>query len=133
MWLALRVDMDLPLNDEIHILQVLQSLLIPVTHPRRNTSCLVPSIVENLVSAFSVYYLPDLQLWKSAMMYSTSSSRFHQLLPYHMKVLWDFSSDQESEILIRFASLFFDGAYDVYLQISLGVWEPLLLFNVEKF
>lgn len=50
-----------------------------------------------------------------------------------MKVLWDFSSDQESEIPIRFASVFFDGAYDVYLQISLGVWEPLLLFNVEKF
>lgn len=81
----------------------------------------------------SVYHLPDLWLWKPAVVHQASSNQFCQPLQYHMKVLWDFSSDQESEIPFRLASVFFDGAYDVYLQISLGVWEPLLLFNVEEF
>lgn len=50
-----------------------------------------------------------------------------------MQVLRDSSSDRESETPARLASVFFDGAYDVYLQISLGGWEAFLIFNVEKF
>lgn len=81
----------------------------------------------------SAYHLPDLQLWKSVRICYTSSNGFCQLLQCHLQVLQDFSSDQESESPARLASVFFDGACDVYLQISLGVWEPFLIFNVEKF
>lgn len=51
LWLAWRV--NLPLNDKIHILRVLPSLLnLSFACPGRNTICSVTSIVENLIGAF---------------------------------------------------------------------------------
>lgn len=74
------------------------------------------------------------------MMYQTSSSGFCQLLQHHTKVLWNFQLGLDSligfpisGIPIRFASVFFDGAYDVYLQIIWGFGSPYCYLMLRNF
>lgn len=85
LWLAWRV--NLPLNDKIHILQVLLSLLnLSVARPRRNTICSVTSIVENLIGAFLfitclIFGCGSLP-WFTRLVATNSVSRFNTIWRY---------------------------------------------------